>query len=269
MPRPTEQDTPRRGAPPEVDARSALGKALAILDAFSAAEPDLSIRDIAERSGVARSTTHRLVGELVAWGALERGPRGVRPGPRLFELGSMAPTPRVLREAASPYLHTLREASRLTVNLARREGDAVVYLEKIGARDLEVPHSRLGGRGLLHATGLGKAILAYSPPHVREEYLAGPLPAVTPATLTDPGALRAEFVRIRRDGVAFDVEESLSGLFCVAAPVRDASGQALAAVSVTGATALSQAERFGPVVAATARAIERHLREGDGRAPQS
>lgn len=236
------------------DTVSSLRRGLGLLDAFTAEHSELSIRELAARSGIPRSTTHRLVTELVAWGALERGTSGVRLGVKLFELGSLAPTQGTLREAASPFLHTLAEVTRLTANLAIREGDSIVYLEKIVSPTLKVPHTRLGGRAAMHATGLGKAILAFSP---AEEF--GPLAAVTSKTITSAQALTEELGVVRRAGVAYDVEESRLGLFCVAAPIRDARGNAIAAVSVTGATALSQAERFAPTVIATARGIERRL----------
>ncbi|WP_162242867.1 IclR family transcriptional regulator [Leifsonia sp. Root112D2] len=248
MARPTVQDT-----------RSSLRRALDLLDAFSPDATELTMRELAARSGVSRSTTHRLVTELLEWGALERGKRGVRLGIKLFELGAMAPTQGTMREAASPFLHTLNEVTHLTANLAIREGAHIVYLEKIGSRTLRVPHSRLGGRGALHATGLGKAILAFSPPAEIAEYATAPLAAITSKTITDETVLTRELAGIRRTGVALDVEESLLGLFCVAAPIRDARGTAIAAVSVTGATARSQAERFSPTVIATARAIEHRL----------
>jgi IclR family transcriptional regulator, acetate operon repressor len=248
------------GRPAEQDAASAVGKALGLLDAFTPEAPELSIRELARVSGVARSTTHRLVGELLAWGALERTPGGVRLGVKLFELGSMAPTSVTLREAALPYAHHLHEVTRLTVNLAIRAGDEIVYLDKITSRSLRVPHSRLGGRGALHATGLGKAILASSPSDVVDAVLAAPLPALTPKTIVSADALRSELARVREQRVAFDVEESRLGLFCVAAPILDGRGLALGAISVTGATALDQAERFAPAVMTTALAVAGALR---------
>lgn len=251
MDRPTVQDTSVQ------DTTSSLRRALSLLDTFTPDAAELSVRELAVRSGVPRSTTHRLVAELLEWGALERGEKGVRLGVKLFELGTMAPTQQTLREAASPFLHTLSEVTKLTANLAIRESDSIVYVEKIGSRTLKVPHSRLGGRGVLHATGLGKAILAGSADAA--EYARGPLAAVTPKTIVDGPALLAELATVRRTGVAFDVEESLLGLFCVAAPIRSGRGLVIAAVSVTGATALAQAERFSSTVIATARAIERRL----------
>src|SRR5690606_14981704 len=124
---------------------------------------------------------------------------GVRLGVRLFELGTLAPTQNTLREASSAYLHTMNEVTKLTANLAIREGNEIVYVEKIETRSLKVPHSRLGGRLYLHATGLGKAILAFSSGDVVEEVLSQPLEAVTPRTITDPNILRRELQTIRRN----------------------------------------------------------------------
>ncbi len=247
MNRPTQQD----GA---TEPPSAVRKALGLLDAFTPRTPELSIRELSRLSGVARSTTHRLVGELIAWGALERTTGGVRLGVKLFELGSMAPTSVTLREAALPFAHHLHEVTQLTVNVAIRDGREIVYVDKITSRALEVPHSRQGGRNPLHATGLGKAILAFSDAGALDELLAAPLEAVTPKTIVEPGALRAELDRVRERRVAFDVEESRLGLFCVAAPILDSRGRALGAISVTGATAFDQAERFAPAVGTTALA---------------
>lgn len=248
MKRPTPQDT-----------ASSLQKALSLLDTFTAQRSVLSVRELARLSGISRSTTHRLVKELLEWGALEQGEAGVRLGVKLFELGTLAPTHATLREAASPFLHTLNEVTRLTVNFAIREGDEVVYLDKIGTRTLKVPHSRMGGRGVIHATALGKAILAYSEESAIQDILNLPMAGVTSKTLVDPQTLRAELHGIRRAQVAYDLEETRLGLFCVAAPVLNAYGVAVAAVSVTGATEQSQAEHFAPTVLATAHGIGRAI----------
>ncbi|MFJ4175221.1 IclR family transcriptional regulator [Microbacterium sp. NPDC089696] len=238
---------------------SSLSRALSLLDAFSVESPEFSIRELSRRSGVPRSTTHRLVDELIKWGALERGADGVRLGVKLFELGSRAPTQTTLREATTASLHALSEVCKLTANLAVRDGDRIVYLDKITSPALRVPHSRFGGRGYLHATALGKAILAYSSTEIVDDLLRDPLPRIAARTIVDPDRLRAEFATIRRTGVAYDVEESRTGLFCVSAPILDRRGQPLAALSVTGATAFAQAEKYAPAVLATARAVSRRL----------
>lgn len=245
-------------SPTQQDTSSSLQRALALLDAFSAEHRELTVRKLAARAGVSRSTTHRLAQELVEWGALERTRSGLRLGVKLFELGTLAPTSTTVREAATPYLHTLHEVTHLTANLAVREGLQIIYLEKISSRQLRVPHTRLGGRGTLHATALGKAILAFDDA-IDLGALSKSMISLTDRTIVTIQAFTRELAAVRASRVAFDVEESQPGLFCVAAPVLDRRGRAIAAISVTGATALSQAERFAPTVMATASALSRSL----------
>ncbi|MES2171184.1 MAG: IclR family transcriptional regulator [Actinomycetota bacterium] len=238
---------------------SSLSRALVLLDLFSAVDSDLSISEMARRSAIPKSTTHRLVNDLIAWGALERGLHGVRLGVRLFELGMLVSTPSTLRELAIPYAHNLNEVTHLTSNLAVRDGAEIIYIEKISSRTLKVPHSRLGGRATLHATGLGKAILAFSDPDFIESVLRGELVAKTSKTITDPEVLRKELAQIHESKVAYDVEESQLGMFCVAAPVFARRNVVVGAISVTGATALAQAQHFAPAVRTTAMALSRAL----------
>jgi len=232
---------------------------MAILASFDSAHRRLGVREIARRSGIPRSTAHRAVQRLLAWGALEHaGASGVQIGVRLFEVGTLAPTQMKIRDAAAPYAHHLNEFTQLTVNVAAREGDEVVYLEKISTRE-PVPHTRLGGRASLHATALGKAILASCASGFIDEVLSRPLPAWTERTITDPGALRSELTLIRTRRIAYDLEEWKSGVFCVASPILDAAGTPIAAISVTGATRRTQAELHAGAVRTAAMAIGRAI----------
>jgi len=239
------------------DGESSLSKGLRLLNVFSVSNAELSISELARRSGIPKSTTHRLVTELVNSGALERGPRGVRLGVHLLELGHLVPAQR-LREVAVPFAHSLNEVTHLTSNLAIRDGQDIVYVEKISSRSLRVPHSRAGGRLPIHCTALGKAILAHSDREFVESVLGGDLKALSPKTIIDAAALRRELAAIRKTKVAYDIEESRIGLFCVAAPVF-AHRKVVGAISVTGATALAHAQRFAPAVQATAMALSRML----------
>jgi DNA-binding IclR family transcriptional regulator len=245
--------------PDSQDSLSSLSRGLGLLDHFSVSDNELSISELARRSGIPKSTTHRLVGDLLSWGALDQGSRGVRLGVRLFELGSLVPAQRRLRELAIPYAHNLNEVTQLTSNIAIRDGQDIVYVEKVISRSLRVPHSRAGGRLPLHCTALGKAILAYSDPAFVESVLNGELKALSPKTITNPLILRQEFARIRETKIAYDVEESEPGLFCVAAPIFAHQNEVVGAISVTGATALTQAQRFAPAVRTTALALSRAL----------
>jgi IclR family acetate operon transcriptional repressor len=271
MDRPALQGTPPRGesalkavpiedtASTLTDTASSLARGLSLLELFSVEDSQLSVSEMARRSGIPKSTTHRLVGDLLAWGALERAPGGVRLGVRMFELGHLVPTQRSLRELAVPFAHNLNEVTGLTSNLAVRDGQDVIYVEKVSSRNLRVPHSRAGGRLPLHCTALGKAILAYSDPGFIESVLAGELKPRSAKSITDPRLLRRELAHVRETKVAYDVEESQIGLFCVAAPVFTRRNAVIGAISVTGATELAHAQRFAPAVRMTALALSRAL----------
>lgn len=246
------------------DGASSLARGLSLLELFSPDDTEVSISELARRGGIPKSTTHRLVADLIRFGALERGRSGLRLGVRLFELGHLVPDHRRLRELAMPYARTLAEVTGLTSNIAVREGLEVMYLEKIAHRDLRVPHSRVGGRLPMHATGLGKAILAYSPPTVVDAVLAQPLTAVSSATITDPDAFRRELDEVRRVHVAFDLEESRPGLFCVAAPIFARGDRVVGALSVTGATSQGEARSWAHLVLESASALSHSLGRNRG-----
>ena len=247
-----------------VDGASSLARGLSLLELFSPDDTEVSISELARRGGMPKSTTHRLVADLIRFGALERGRTGLRLGVRLFELGHLVPDHRRLREVAMPYARSLAEVTGLTANIAVREGLEVMYLEKIAHRDVRVPHSRVGGRLPMHATGLGKAILAYSPPANVDAVLERPLHPVAPATITDPDAFRRELEQVRRVHVAFDLEESRPGLFCVAAPIFARHDRVVGALSVTGATSQGQARSWAHVVLESASALSHALGRTSG-----
>jgi IclR family transcriptional regulator, acetate operon repressor len=240
-----------------------LDRAVRMLDAFRSGGPELTLDELVERSGLARSTAHRLAGKLVQLGLLERSRRGWRLGLALFELGQMVPRQQRLRDVALAFMEDLYEATKETIQLAVLEEGEVLYVEIIsGHRKVPTP-SRRGGRMPAHCTGLGKAMLAFSP-DVGRSWIADhvPLAPRTSNTLTDPARLARELQDIRRLGLAYDREEATTGLVCVAAPLTDATGDACAALSVSmpsdGSVTPSQA---APAVHAGARALSRQLRQ--------
>jgi IclR family acetate operon transcriptional repressor len=242
------------------DERSVLGKAFRVLDAFAPAGGELSLADLARRAGLPKSTVHRVAGQLIQWGALERTPAGFRPGLRLFEWGSLVRHQRELREAAVPFMEDLYESTHETVHLGFLDDVEVVYVDKIsGHRKVSVPTS-IGGRMPTYCTGLGKAILAFSPPAVLERVIERGLRPRTPYTIVVPDLLREEVRRVRRAGVAFDREESTLGVACAAAPVLDRGGVAVAALSITGPTIRLDPDALGPAVRTAALGLSRALR---------
>lgn len=250
--------------PAPVATDSMVGKALRLLTAFRPGDQDVSLAELHRRTGIAKPTAHRLLGELRRWQVVESGPRGYRLGMRLFELGQRVPHQRDLRDAAAPFLADLFEATHETVHLAVLEGVEVVYVQKIdGRRGPEIP-SRVGGRMPAYCTGVGKVLLAHAPPERLAEVIAAGLLPRARRTITMPGRLAADLASIRERGVATEFEESAPGLCCVAAPVLGSDGHAVAAVSITGWITRLDPARFGPAVRTAALGIARRVQAADG-----
>lgn len=242
-------------------------RVLALLHAFSARHPELTLTELAQRAGLPLSTAHRLVGELAAWGALERAEDGrYRVGLRLWEVGALAPRSLGLRESAMPFLEDLYEVTRQNVQLAVLDGTEVVYVERLSARGAVDVVTRVGSRLPLHATGVGLVLLAHAPTPLQDQVLSHPLRRYTARTLTDPEQLRRVLSDVRRTGVAVSDGQIDLVALSVAAPVRGPRGAVVAALSVVVPSAGSDARAHVPVVRAAARGISRALSaDGTGR----
>ncbi|MCU1551737.1 MAG: Transcriptional regulator, IclR family [Glaciihabitans sp.] len=241
---------------------SVASRMFAVIDAFTAptAVRALTLTAIAERAGLPLSTTHRMVGEWVAWGGLTRLDDGrYSLGLRLWEVGVQTPTARNLRTIALPYLEDLYEVAHEHVHLAILDGLDALYVEKLSGHRAVRVISRVGGRLPLHATGVGLVLLAHAPSDVIDEYLAKPLPQFLPSTVTSPDVLRKRLADIRALGVAFMSEEMTAGSSSVAAPILDRTGQVVAAVSVVTPTTPTRDPAHEAAVRQAARGISRSL----------
>jgi len=245
---------------PDVDSHaSLLSRVFTIFNAFDSTEASISLSELSRRTNLPKSTVHRITGSLVDWGALRKTTSGFQLGMRLFELGGLVPLQSTIREAALPFMGDLYEMARETVHLGILDGTEVVYLDKIGGhRAVRVP-SRIGGRMPAHCVGLGKAMLAFSSPATIDRVIAEGLPRKTPYTVTAPAVFLEMLRTIRKTGLAYDREESVLGVCCVAAPILDAGGAPVAAISVTAPTSRLEPERFAPAVRAAAISLSRTL----------
>lgn len=239
---------------------SVLGRASSVLGAFDDHTPVLGVSEIARRTGLAKSTVHRLVSEMVTCRLLARERGGYRLGGWLFELGELVPTHRTLSDAARPIMEDLREATHRRVHLAVLDGSEVVYVNILGGSSMGLA-SRVGGRLPAHATGVGKVVLAYSPQAVFKEVVAAGLPALTDRTITTAEELDLELRRIRSIGMALEVGESHEGFACVAAPVFGAERHILAGLSLTGPVDKIDPIELGPAVRTAAFVLSRTLRQ--------
>jgi DNA-binding IclR family transcriptional regulator len=212
---------------------SVTSRVLDVLAAFSAHHPALTLSELSRRAGLPLTTTHRIVGELTTWGALERDAEGrYRVGVRLWEIAALAPRAVGLRESAMPFLEDVYETTRQNVQLAVLDGPDVLYLERLSARGAVSVISRVGGRLPVHATGVGQVLLAHADPAVQERVLAAPLPRLTPHTITSPRELRRVLAEIRRDGYVVADRQVENHSSSVAAPVHGPDDTVVAALSV-------------------------------------
>ncbi len=242
---------------------SGTQRVLAILDCFCADRPTLALSEISRLAGLPLTTTHRQVGELARWGALERDHDGrYRIGLRLWEVGALAPRSIGLREAALPFLEDLYEVTHENVQIAVLDGPDVVYLERISGRRAVHIVTRPGSRLPAHATGVGLVLLAHASSDEIDAVLAGPLKRYTEHTLTDPTLLRRAMAEVRRTGYAISDRQIETISVSVAAPVYDSTRTVVAALSIVVAAKAGHARRYVPAVLAAARGISRHLGAG-------
>lgn len=243
-----------------LDQRSVLGKVQRMLACFDAETTELSLSDLMRRTTLAKGTAHRIAGDLVEWGVLERSGEGCyRLGLQLFELGQLVPRQRILRQAALPFMEDLYAATKNVVHLGVVDGVEVLYLEKlIGHRTAESP-SRSGGRMPLYCTAIGKALLAFSPAELIDRVIEVGLVPRTRYTVAAPSLLRDQLEEIRNSGIAFEREESALGLTCVAGPVFGPGGHLVAAISVAEHVSSCRQTGLVPAVQRTASALSRSL----------
>jgi DNA-binding IclR family transcriptional regulator len=239
---------------------SVTGRALRVLEAFTPTAPAQSLTEISRRTGLPLTTTHRLVGELERWGALERDPAGCyRIGLRLWEIASLAPRGLGLRELALPQLSDLVHVTGENAQLAVREDLSVVFVERLAGRGAVRVLTRVAGRFALTPTGVGRVLLAYAPPEVQEEVLARPLVRCTEQTVCDAAALRQALAEVRHTGVAVCERQVTLDSVSVAAPVHGPRGDVVAAVSVVAHVDSVQPYTLVPLVQVAARGISRAL----------
>ncbi|MEV6703197.1 IclR family transcriptional regulator [Streptomyces sp. NPDC051453] len=236
-----------------------LGKALTVLQAFTVEDTTLGFAELQRRTDFAKSTLHRVLGDLVAARLLDRVQGRYRLSGLVFELGMRASVERGLLEVATPFLEDLYVRTHELVHLGTREGSEVVYVAKMGGHQQADSPSRLGGRMPLHATALGKVLLAHAPAEVREATLRGPLERKAPRTITNVDVLARQLSDVVGKGVAFEYEESAVGIVCVAAGIFGPSDEIVAAVSVTGPVHRFQPARHANSVRAAAAGISATL----------
>jgi len=236
--------------------QTVTSRVLSILAVFESSPSARTLSEICAESGLPQSTVHRLLGELEDWGAVQRDARGrYQIGLRLWELGQHAG--RQLRDVVRPYLQDLFGLTQETAHFAIRDGADVLYIDRVyGSR--RVPQaSRVGGRLPMHATAVGRAILAFEAGWVRDAVLGATLVQRTPFTKADPEQLRRELEKVRGQGFAVASEEVRLGSCSLAVPVFRSDGRIFGGLGIVLPTSRAhQLERNLPILLGTAERIQ-------------
>jgi DNA-binding IclR family transcriptional regulator len=236
--------------------RSVTSKVLGILEAFESGPAAMSLTQIAESADLPLPTAYRLVTELVQWGALDRDETGrYGMGMRLWEVAQNAG--RQLRDTARPFVQDLFSLTQETSHLAVREGHEALYIDRVYSSKRVPRASRVGGRLPLHATAVGKVLLAYEEDWLQDAYTARDLEAPTRRTHVSPTRLREELKAIRQQGYATTFEEVRPGSCSIAVPVLGRPDRAIAAIGlVMLSTQAPHMTRYLPVLRGIAQRIE-------------
>lgn len=254
---------------------SSVRNAARLLKEFGRGDREIGVTELSRRLGIGKSTAHRLLSTLADEKLLEQDPQtgAYRLGLAMYELGASVTSHMDLHEACSPVIDQLRNATRETVQVAVLDGREVVYVERRESPQTLRLFGRVGHRNEAHCTSTGKLLLAFLPEPELDATLRGwKLTRRTPYTVTDPRALRTNLEAIRRQGWAENVSESELGVASISAPIRNALGEVVAAVSVAGPVQRlgnDSLRRFARPVVDAGMAISRRLGYRDPRAGRS
>ncbi|MFC4010611.1 IclR family transcriptional regulator [Nonomuraea purpurea] len=217
-----------------VDHVQSLARGLAVIRAFSATEPELTLSQVARATGLSRAAARRFLLTLVDLGYVRSDGRLFALTPRVLELGYAYLSSLSLPEVADPHLERLAAEVRESASVAVLDGEDVVYVARVAtARIMRVTIS-IGTRFPAYCTSMGRVLLAGLPPAELDAYLErASLRRLTSHTVVLPAALRAELDQVRGRGWAMVDQELEEGLRSIAVPIRDRSGRAVAAVNVS------------------------------------
>lgn len=238
---------------------SMIDRMTLIIDTLGGGSTRLGVDALVRRTGLPRSTVRRILEQLVRLNWVVAHPDGYGVGGRLG--GGVAEDRGHLdiRSAASRHLHRLHVTTGMVAHLGKQTHTQIFVLDKHGGRSADAVPTRVGGRAPMHATALGKAILAWFDPEDVDDLLVGGLVRRTASTITDLATLHEELGRIRgRQGVAYEVGESVDGVRAVSVALRSPSGFPISSISLA-TTGMENLEAVAPMLTDVARRIGREL----------
>lgn len=233
---------------------SAIERALEILMLLFREKREMGITEIAAAMGLHKSTVHRALTTLQEYGFVEQNPVTSKYwlGIRLFSLGMLYRDKMRIQDLARPFTEELARKCREVVHMGilenQHEIGRVLVIDKVETEQILSLTPRIGSGTPAHCSAMGKMLLAYQSDEYLEKFAAQGLPRYTKNTITDLEELKRELRQIKRQGYALDREEIEVGLTCVAAPILDGQGKAVAAVSVSGPVTRITPERLPLII---------------------
>ena len=226
--------------PKQVSSVERAVQLLAAIDQFGV--EGLGVSELARRTGIAKSTVFRLLGTLEATGAVERRGDHYRTGPLFGTYYSLPDDPLVhkVQVRLTPFLSVLYERTRETCQLGVLRDDELLFLNKLHGVHRANSPSRIGGRAPVHATSLGKVLLAFDR-EAADRVCEAELIPFTESTITDGETLRMELVRAARTRIGIDDNEYVEGVSSVASVVLDEDGSPVASLALTGPLSVARA----------------------------
>lgn len=244
-----------------------LERGLAVIRAFNAQNPRMTLSQVAKETGLTRATARRFLHTLVSLGYTATDGREFWLRPHVLELGYAYLSSISLPELATPHLRVLVDQVDESSSVSVLDGSDIVYVARVPTRRIMTVSISVGTRFPAYATSMGRVLLAGQPADRVDELLAGTeFEALTPKTITSAAELTAELTRVRERGWAMVDQELELGLRSIAAPIRDANGRTIAAVNVsasaTRGTAADVRKRLLPALLEAAAQIEKDVRAG-------
>ncbi|HLJ66225.1 MAG TPA: IclR family transcriptional regulator [Chloroflexota bacterium] len=256
------------GAPAAPDIVRSFERGLAVIRAFDADHPELTLSEVARATGLTRAAARRFLHTLVELGYVRSNGRLFALRPRVLELGYAFLSSLRLPEIAMPHLELFVAAVHESSSVSVLDADEVVYVARVPTRRIMTVTINVGTRFPAYATSMGRVLLAGQSDDWLDGYLASArLQPRTPRTITDPARLRSEILQVRRQGWALVDEELEEGLRSIAAPIHDPRGRVIAAVNVSAparrGTAETLREELLPQLLETAHHIADDVRAMD------
>jgi IclR family transcriptional regulator, pca regulon regulatory protein len=250
------------GRPP--DFVQSLERGLAVIRAFGAETPELTLSEVARATGLTRAATRRFLHTLAGLGYVHADGRLFRLSPRVLELGYAFLSSITLPEVAEPHLERLVAEIHESSSVSVLDGEEIVYVARVPTSRIMRVSINLGTRFPAYATSMGRVMLADLPEADLDDYMARvELRRLSPRTITDEAELRAELALVRERGWALVDQELEEGLRSIAAPIRDRGGEVVAAINVSAHASRTSKETLRrsllPPLLRTAAEIEAEL----------